>query len=132
MIKLNWIETKVSYVCKFQMQTSSWLMQRPLAQCKCHAVESYIQLLSQLVDRSYREVTTSAILHSYDKRFSLIYHRKKSAGHIAFRWSKHNLTEQLLLFQHWSINIALLQQRFSLIYHGKSIQDILQIQAEQA
>ena len=45
-IKLNWIETKVSYVCKVQMQTSSWLMQRPLAECKCHIVESYIQLLS--------------------------------------------------------------------------------------
>ena len=39
-------------------------MQR-LAYCKCHIVESYIQLLSY--NMRYREVTTSAILHSYGR-----------------------------------------------------------------
>ena len=56
-----------------------------------HSVESHTQLLSEMVNRNYTEVTNSAILHYMAE----VYTNKTTenyGAHCTYRQSKHNST----------------------------------------
>ena len=57
-----------------------------------HRVESSTQLLSYFVDMSYREVTTTAIFHSYGRGLHWYAVGKVYRSYCSYRRSKHNLT----------------------------------------
>ena len=89
-MKLNW---KVSYIVKVQMQTSSWLMQRPWLSVKPYS--RILHPVAFLVGRQELQGGNSQCnIALLQQTFALIYHRKTYIyrAYCTYRWSKHNLT----------------------------------------